>query len=499
MKDFNDLHQEQGLEAVRVCLYAACPADAIPAQAPEATRPEPASPAKPEPANDWSRIVAQLAQLHPFDYDQIRKDEAGKLGVRPDTLDKEVSRARAALAGTAQEAQGSKLELYEPDPWHVPVNIADVLNSIYLAIKRHMAILDEYALIAALWAAHAHVFEAFSHTPRLVITAPDAECGKSVLLFHLIGNLVPRPLSTEDLTPAVFYRVIELLSPTLLGDEFDTFIKQDSSLIGGCNGGWEPQGGALRCVGEDQEVRRFSTYAPLAMAGIKLHKLLPPATLSRSFVITLERAIDGEIAEIYDRDKHRDGLLELGRKLARWSKDYREILRRTKPALPSNARNRKADKWRPLFTIAEVAGGDWPKRVLRAYLAEEQDGSAAKLSTALQLLADIREVMKPDEHAIFTAELIERLCALEESPWLEHNFRERDEDRRKLQDRQVSKLLRDYKVKPGTVRLKTGTARGYKRVDLEIAWKRYLSPAEAATPPQSGSHKTPDPDNSEVL
>jgi len=100
----------------------------------------------------------------------------------------------------------------------------------------------------------------------------------------------------------------------------------------------------------------------------------------------------------------------------------------------------------------------------------------------LQLLTDIRDVLKPDEHVIATAELIDRLCTLDESPWTEYNFKERDNERRKLQDRQISKLLKDYRIKPGTIRIGQGTPKGYKRVDFEIAWKRYL-PATPATPP----------------
>jgi len=515
-KDFNDLHQAQGLEAVRASLATTyTPEDlarliladpgtleptrrklsfaevqTAPAKVGAESRQATASRPEANAVDNDAATVARLARLSAFDYDRIRKDEAERLGVRPETLDKERNRYLAKQAQETQEAQGSKLELYEPEPWPIPVKGSEILTQTYQAIKQHMAIKEEYAIIAALWIIHSHIFDSFSHTPRLVITAPNAECGKSVLLYHLIGNLITSPLSAEDLTPPVFYRVIESHSPSLLIDECDTFFKQDSSLIGGINGGWEPNGGALRCVGDDSEVRRFSTYAPVAMAGIKLHKILPPATLSRSFVITLERAVEGEIAEVYDREKHQQGLLTTGRKIARWCADNRETVRAIRPSLPTNARNRRADKWRPLFSIAELAGEEWQKKVLRAYLSEEQEDTA-KLDTALQLLADIREVLKPHEHVIPTAELIEKLCALDESPWLEYNFKERDSDRRKLQDRQISRLLKDYRVTPGTVRTApgaTGTAKGYRRTDLEIAWKRYLPATPLTVTPSQSSN-----------
>jgi hypothetical protein len=35
--------------------------------------------------------------------------------------------------------------------------------------------------------------------------------------------------------------------------------------------------------------------------------------------------------------------------------------------MPPGAYNRVADNWRPLFAIAHVAGGDWPRRALEAF------------------------------------------------------------------------------------------------------------------------------------
>ncbi len=532
-KDFNDQHAAHGLESVRATLaelrkpetltlqFLRDPATsdktrqklteiananrmATPAEPareatgePQTDRDQPADDSKKSPApGDGKAIIRWLARLDKLQFLQIYKSYAESLGITPGELKQLVNEERAKLAEANQEAQGSKLELYQPEPWPVEVNGEEVLNLIYSAIKRHMAIRDEYAIIVALWCVHAHIFDAFTHTPRLVITAPNAECGKSVLLYHLIGNLVPRPLSAEDLTPPVFYRVIESHCPVLLIDECDTFFKQDNGMIGGINNGWEPQGGALRCVtvNDNIVVMLFSNYCVLAMAGIKLPKILPPSTLSRSFVIILERALESEIAEYYDREKHQQSLLDIGRKLARWGVDHKETLCHLRPTLPPNARNRKADKWRPLFAIAETAGGDWPKHVLRAYLSEEQE-ETTKLDTALQLLADIKEVLKPAENVIATDELINRLCGLDDSQWLEYNFKERDAERRKLQARQVSKLLKDYRVKPDTVRPKGSTpAKGYKRIELEIAWNRYLSslppgitPAVSVTPLQTSN------------
>jgi putative DNA primase/helicase len=430
--------------------------------------------------------IQRLAKLNAIEYDRIREIEAELLRIRVATLDKEVAKARDALGGDAEPLKGRALEFYVPEPWPEPVNGAAVLDDAYAAIKRHMAIHDDLAAAATLWAAHVHVYDLFGHTPRLGITAPDAECGKTVLLSHIIGNLIPKPQPTENVSPAPFFRLAELHRPSFLIDECDVFFKQDSDLIGAINGGWEPHGGVIRCIGDDHEPRHFSTHCPVALGGIKLEKVLPATTLSRSILIHLQRATPGEIAEPYDGRKHRQMILDIGRKLARWCRDNRMEIAEHDPVMPGNALNRRADKWRPLFIIAQIAGGNWPSRAISAFLAEERD-AGKKLSTALQLLSDIRDIIKPHEHVIATEEMITRLCGIDESPWDDYNFRERDSERRRIQPRQISALLRDYKVRPGEVRVGAWHGKGYKRTDLELAWNRYLSPILSATPRQTSN------------
>jgi hypothetical protein len=55
-------------------------------------------------------------------------------------------------------------------------------------------------------------------------------------------------------------------------------------------------------------------------------------------------------------------VVDLARKAARWAADNAERIGAADPDLPPGIFNREADNWRPLFSIAAVAGGDWPER-----------------------------------------------------------------------------------------------------------------------------------------
>lgn len=423
------------------------------------------------------QAVERLAQLSPMAYDKVRTAEAEALGVRAATLDGSIKAARKETGGAPK---GRRIELYEPEPWPEPVDGAEALNMAYEAIRRHMLIRDEYAITAALWAAHTYVYDVFPHTPRLVVTAPAHECGKTLLMTHLVGSLVTRAQPVELMKAAPFFRMIEAYRPTFLISEVDIFIKEDSDLLAAINNGWEPHGGVPRCVGEgaDMEPRLFSTHTPVGLDGIKVEKVLPAMTLSRSLVITLERATIGEVVEPYDARDHKAGLREIGRRLARWCDDHRDVLHDARPDLPAGATGRRADKWTPMFAIAEAAGGQWPERARRAYLVE---GDTPLTSRSLQLLSDIREVLGDEEPKIGTKDLIARLSELDESPWGTYNFRARDEDQRHIQDRQLSNLLRDYNVSSDTINISGWRGKGYYRKDLERAFARYLPPL-AVTP-----------------
>ncbi len=431
--------------------------------------------------------VERLATLPPLEYEQQRKGAAEALSIeRVTVLDKEVARARKG--GNQSTGQGQTIELHEPEPWHEPVDGALVLDMAAEAINRHMVIREVDTDAAVLWAVHTHIYSIFSHTPRLIITAPDAECGKTVLMTHMVGNLATKAQPVEIMKPAPFFRLAEAFKPTFLIDEADVFLREDSDLIAAINNGWEPHGGVPRCVGDDFEVRLFSTHCPVVLAGIEMQKHLPTTTISRSIVIHLERAADDEIdtSNIYDKRSHRKYIRDIGRMIARWSMDNRLQIASHEPAMPNGVRNRLADKWRPLFSIAEIAGGNWLKRAELSMLSQVDMAEPTK---ALHLLSDMVEIMADLATGIHTTDLITKLCGLPDTPWFEYNFRDRDDKR--IKDRQIARLLKRYSLHPEPIRLAT-VARGYYKNKVDAVARRYLQELSVTTLQTSNSNEFSD-------
>jgi putative DNA primase/helicase len=405
----------------------------------------------------------RLAALSRTDYDRCRKDEAKRLGLRPGTLDAEVSARRAPHdPGT----QGSAVEFPKIEPWPEPVNGADVLNEAAATFFRYLVLPSGAADALALWAAHTHTFEAFVHTPRLNFRSPERGCGKSTGL-DVVASITPRPLQTENMTAAVLFRLVEAHKPILLLDEVDTYLNESDELRGLLNAGHKRGAKAYRCEGENNTVCGFAAFAPAALAGIGP---LPGTLHDRAIVVRLAKAKPNEVVARFD-SRRIEREIELCRKLAHWAGDNFEKLKNCDPQLPETAFNRVADNWRPLFAVAEVAGGDWPNRAREAFtrLTSTDDLEARGIGTTL--LADIADIFTASNiDKIFSAQLCDELAAIEGRPWAEWG-----RQRKPISKNQLATQLRRFSVSPHEIRIGDKTGRGYELADFEDAFLRYLA------------------------
>ena len=139
--------------------------------------------------------IQKLAALPDIEYERIRGAESKTLGISTARMDKLVEKAKREPK--RKDAAGRQIKLYEPKPWESAVNGADALQDALNVIMRHMVMREEDAIACVLWAVHTYIYAVFDHTPRLMITAPDAECGKTALMAHMVGNLVNRPQTVE--------------------------------------------------------------------------------------------------------------------------------------------------------------------------------------------------------------------------------------------------------------------------------------------------------------
>ncbi|WP_158513481.1 DUF3631 domain-containing protein [Dehalogenimonas formicexedens] len=370
--------------------------------------------------------------------------------------------------------------LVESSPrWELPkpVDLNQLIIDVSGFIRRFVVLPEHYLLAISLWVIHSHAFDHFDTTPYLSITSPEKRSGKTRLL-EVLELLVAKPWFTGRVTPAVLARKIDAESPTLLLDESDAAFsgpeEYSETLRGILNTGYRRGGKASICTGQGANIgyKDLSTYCPKAIAGIGN---LPDTVADRSILIILKRRMPDETVERFRRRTHEPEATALKGRIATAASS----LEVTVPALPEELNDRAADCWEPLLAIADAAGRDCFEKARQAAIALMVKDNYQNDSMGVQLLTDLKQIFSTQTY-MFTADMIEGLLSLDESPW-------NDLRGKPINGKKMASLLKSYGIRSQSIREGNQTPKGYYRADFDDAWKRYLphtvrQSATSATP-----------------
>jgi len=355
----------------------------------------------------------------------------------------------------------------------------DALTLVHHLVGTYLDVAPHEAIAIALWILHSHVHAQFAVTPRLALTSPVRGCGKTTVL-RLIDLLGARPERMDGTSPAGIYWLIDQLHPTLLVDEADNLgLPSNGALRAIMNSGHLSGGGIGRVI--SGEYRKFSTFAPMAVAAIGS---LPLPLMHRSIVVHMERT-DKPLTRLPEGDKLGEEFRAINYVYGRVRAWAAEVKLNSDPDLPKELRNRQADNWRPLLAIADTFdpdGFDWSYRAREAALAFARmfhDEDAGVI-----LLDDCRTIFDRDGADRMTSEtLVTALLELDSNwSWSEWRGQRDDQQPRKLSVGELARLLRPFQIRPRSMRVPgvVKTRKGYFRKQFEAAWDRYCP--EGGTP-----------------
>ncbi len=349
------------------------------------------------------------------------------------------------------------------EPWPDPVDGADLLVDIGAFASRFVIAPPPALTAIAVWALYAHVHDAFGTSPILAVLSPVKRCGKTNVLGALF-HLCPRAVLSSNLTGPALYRTVEAERPTLLVDEADSFLTAREELRGIVNSGHTRAGAfILRASGPGNRPKRYSTWAPKALAAIGR---LPSTIEDRSVVIRLQRKRTSEATESLDAPGVEAAAGVLRRRAARWGRDQAKDLSAARPERIDGLHDRANDSWRPLLAVAEACGPWWARLARRA--AVELSEAVEETDPKEMLLADLREVFTARGAVrLPTAQVLAGLHAMEERPWAGGG-------RPALNAERLAGMLRDFGVRSRSF---SGVVRGYDLANgLGEAFERYLPP-----------------------
>ncbi len=349
---------------------------------------------------------------------------------------------------------------------------AAILNDVYRYLGRFVAYPSEHAHVAhTLWIAHTHFMDIWDSTPRIAFLSPEPGSGKSRAL-EVTESLVLRPMHSINATSAALFRKVSHADgvPTILYDEIDTIFgpkaKEHEDIRAFINAGHRRGAVSYRCVvrGKAVELEEFPAFCPIAVAGLGN---LPDSILTRSVIVKMRRRAPSEHVEPYRQRHHAPEGNQLRDRLALWASEIQQTIL-IDPLMPHGIADRNADVWEALFSMADAAGGDWPKCARLAAVALVADAKGDRGSLGVRLLADLHIVFE-NKSSMATADIVVSLMALEEAPW-------GDLKGKPLDARRLANFLKPYGVSSKNIRVGNNIVKGYTAEDLFDPWQRYLTP-----------------------
>ena len=272
----------------------------------------------------------------------------------------------------------------------------------------------------------------------------------------------------------MLYRLIDEAHPTLLIDEVDNLglALHRMAAFGPCSTVVIARAATVRDLGAWLEYANFSTFAPLALALARYVRGLPRTLNYRCITITMERHDGQRQLQRFDAIQPDPALEVAYHQILLWRQ---EVELNSDPELP--LRNRFADNWRPLISIADSLGwGEQAREALVIFAREYHDADVKIL-----LLTDIRKVFDLRRvDYLPTKILLEALYEIDGAEWSEFCGVRGDQPPHKLKDTELARMLRDFAIRPRTIwppnrTPKSKSAKGYRRSQFEGAWRKYCA------------------------
>ena len=372
-----------------------------------------------------------------------------------------------------QNLAENNIELFDLDPWHEPVDASQLMDEIKKSITLFVHLKDEEAIAIAFWILHCYFIrlpkqpQLLECSPILNITSPEKRCGKSTLR-ELIEELVPRPLSVMGITSSALFHTIEAKCPTILIDEADTFLRNNSDLTRLINSGYKQDGKTMRMGGKTyDETLSFSTWCAKCIVGIG--KNLSDTTKDRSITIRLKRKKNSE--KIFSKNRvlkdDPDFFITLKKKMIRFVLDHEKQIIDSPVEMPIEMDDRTQDNWEGIYQIADFIGQETYNKVHLAAIklsSHKYDDD----SDGIELLKDIKQILPElDLEKIPSATLVDRLNEDLTRPWFSMN-------QKGLSQHNLANMLKEFGIYPIQIGGGSSNQRGYLQDAFEDAFDRYL-------------------------
>jgi hypothetical protein len=414
---------------------------------------------------------------------------------------------------STEEKDDIAAELGSLTPWPEALPLSEIFPEVLGCWKKYLVAGDDAHLIFAFMTVATFFYKETPYRPLLVLTSAEEESGKTTAL-RLIRRLAYRILSATSVSSGSIHRVFDHYDANLSIDEAKANLKEEPALITALNNGFDEESAVVLRWDTDAGVFiPFRTNCFKILAGIGSY--LNHDTLSRSFVITLERATAEEYARVTDFAFCELSETEpIARKLLAWAHAHREIFRdlvlEMMRRLPTKFRGRVRQKFSVLYALAAWVDKDCCRKLDQA--ASRMLGQiTGDVPLQHQLLADICGILEkqqelrargdakcklkivqrkgePDREFIETTILINLLLTLSEGPWRAYG-----KNKKLLDGNGLFFLLKNYNIRTSEKKSIRGIEYRGLFVDVLLtAFERWKRQSESEPKASTGGATTAD-------
>lgn len=378
------------------------------------------------------------------------------------------------LAGVTIDEVGPEIAAALGLQEKVTQETSELLEACQRWILRYVVLSGAQSIILAAWVLHTYVFEAGEIATYIHITAPERECGKSILMLSL-AEVSAEPICCDGISAAALVRAISLKRPSIFLDEMDSQMGGDrefaETVRGILNAGYRKSGRYLKCDGKSHELREFNVYSPKCFAGIGK---LPETVASRSIAIEMRRKTEEETVEPFRTRQAKENSEPIRARLKAWkARGAERHIENIRPAALHGLGARQNDVAEPLLCVATLAGPVWLQRLSNALMEVLGKSRGEDISLGVSLLTDIRNIFDElNTDRIWSEDLAEHLGRVEGSPWSEWK------GKAGFTKNALALQLRRYRIHPKKMRIAgaEGNKQGYERDFFEDVWEWYCSP-----------------------
>jgi len=399
-------------------------------------------------------------------------EHEGRLAALARQLGEDLDVLREEFAELRIEEE-ERIKRGQVEPWDEPVNARELLAAAAAQFEKYIIIHDRViAPIVPLWIAFAWVIDIATFSPILIFQGGDTEMAKSAA-SEVVSLLTPRAYMLVEPTGPAFYRFVDRLRPSLFLDDADKLLLRRPDLAHIVNSSWK-RGNYIPRTDAHGVVHLFDAFGPRCLNGIDLLAHLAPATRTRCITIDMLPALEEEKDQITSMRyaAEDENFVILRRKFLRWATDNMAVLKSAKPKMPDGFFSRLEENYHLLFAIADLAGGDWPKKARAAAIKASREHSEPSLGK--RLLAILFD-LSTRYGVLLTSKELEQLVPAEDDEFANYHGHS-------INKYEIAALLKPYcRIRPKLIHPRGGKTadRGYNTAEPEFttAFRHYLGKA----------------------